>query len=308
MKKISLIGKAASLTVAAVMALGCGGTVFAEWKETENGKMYLDENSKPVTGFQEIDGQTYYFRNDGTMKTSGWIKMSDGKRYYFGSNGIMRKGWLKTSDGKFYLTDNGAAVGITEIEDDIYYFSKQGIMQSGWLKSSKGRYYFGRNGAAYKGFKKVGSSYYFFDEKCIMQTGWQKTDGGKRYFNENGKMAVSKTVTIDGKNYEFDDKGLELTEERKKEIEEAETIYPTAIVVYNDKIPMKIGDSFKVNYNFKPINSTYREVKFKSSNSRVVSVDEKGTITAKQSGKATITITSKHDSDVYVKFDVEVAK
>ena len=104
-----------AICAAALITLSMAGTCFAgEWKDTDNGKMYVD-NGKAVTGMEEIDGETYYFNSKGIMKT-GWLKTKSGKKYYFGSDGDMKKGWLKAKSGKYYFGKNGAAVtGLNKI-------------------------------------------------------------------------------------------------------------------------------------------------------------------------------------------------
>lgn len=79
-----------AICAAALITLSMAGTCFAgEWKDTDNGKMYVD-NGKAVTGMEEIDGETYYFNSKGIMKT-GWLKTKSGKKYYFGSDGVMKR-------------------------------------------------------------------------------------------------------------------------------------------------------------------------------------------------------------------------
>ncbi len=269
------VKRISSLCAAAALTLTMAGNCFAgEWKDTDDGKMYLDDSGKAVTGMEEIDGETYYFSSEGIMKT-GWLKTKSGKKYYFGSDGVMKTGWLKAKSGK---------------------------------------YYFGKNGAAVTGVTKIGGYYYQFDENGIMLTGWQEDeDGNEYYYSANGKRAVNKTVTIDGKSVKFDRNGEVVvnkakSEEDKEETETAtkEEIYPTEITVIADEIPVALHSDTYITFSFKPLNTTYKEVTYKSSDTKIVSIDKNGKMTAKKAGSCYITITSKHDKNVYIKVKVTV--
>jgi hypothetical protein len=88
------------LTTAAVSAV-LAVPASADW-EKKDGKTYYTEDGKKATGFEEIDGSTYYFKQaDGSMAT-GWLKIN-GKYYYFSkSNGKMLAGKTYKIDGKTY--------------------------------------------------------------------------------------------------------------------------------------------------------------------------------------------------------------
>lgn len=265
MKKFKRIS---AVCAAAVLAFSMGTTCYAgEWKETDSGKMYLDDDGTAVKGVREIDGETYYFNNKGLMKT-GWLNDKKGNKFYFGSDGAMKTGWLKTKAGKYYLSKNGAAV---------------------------------------KGVKKIGGSYYCFDDEGLMQTGWQESDGNSFYYEASGKRAVNKTLSIDGKKYKFDRNGNIITADRPKAEaapEKKEEIYPTSISAKADEIPMRLDTRAYITFNLEPKNTTYKEFTYKSSNKDIVEIDKYGEMHAKKEGSCYITVTSKHSSSV--SFSVKV--
>ena len=257
------------MTAAAV--LSASATCFAaEWKETDKGISYINDSGKAVTGMQEIDGETYYFNSKGIMK-KGWLTTKSGKKYYFNSDGTMRTGWLKLKSGK-------------------YYFSKKGVMCTGSVK--------------------IDRNYYFFDDEGVMLTGWQDVDGTDYYYCSDGKRAVNKTVTIDGKKVKFDKNGKVKTgnssSDSKKVVKEEEKILPEEIVVTNTEFTISKGAKFKLAYGFKPLKTNCTDVTFKSSNSKVITVNNKGEIEALKQGKANITITSKENVYVYVVLEITV--
>lgn len=55
---------------------------------------------------------------------------------------------------------------------------------------------------------------------------------------------------------------------------------------------MKVGDTLKLSAEFTPINTTNKKVKWKSSNTKIATVNSKGVVKAKKAGKVTITATT----------------
>lgn len=266
--------RTSAFCAAALMTVSMAGTCFAgEWKNTDSGKMFV-EDGKAVTGMAEIDGENYYFNSKGIMKT-GWLKTKSGKKYYFDSDGVMKTGWLKTKSGK---------------------------------------YYFGKNGVAVTGVKKIGGSFYFFDDEGVMLTGWQEADGEKYYYCTSGKRAVSRTVNIDGENVKFDKNGKVVKKpaktDDKKDTEDKsdkDEIYPTEITVIKKEIPLAYHTTANITFSFKPLNTTFREVTYKSSNPEIVSIDDNGKMTANKTGSCYITITSVYDTSISVTVKVTVS-
>ena len=141
----------------------------------------------PVTGWQQIDGKTYYFNEAGEPVTGK--QLIDGKKYYFSSKGVMKTGWLSVGGKYYYFGDDGAMVtGKQEIKGKKYYFSSDGVMQTGW--------------------KKSGGKYYYFGDDGAMVTGWKKSGGKYYYFAPNGAMVIGKTVKIGNAYYTFNQKGV----------------------------------------------------------------------------------------------------
>ncbi|MDE6591548.1 MAG: Ig-like domain-containing protein [Oscillospiraceae bacterium] len=266
MKKIGK--KTVSACLAAMLTFTMGTPCFAgEWKETDKGKMYLDDNGKAVTGIQKIDDQTYYFSSKGIMQ-SGWLTDKKGNRFYFGSDGIMKTGWLKIKSSRYYLTKNGsAATGVT----------------------------------------KIGDNYYCFSNKGRMLTGWQSVNGETYYYESNGKRAVNKTLKIDNKRYRFDSDGNVITSmDAAPSKDPNEVIYPTEISAMTDEIPMIKYTKSYITFKIKPTDANYKEFTYKSSNTDIVEIDKYGEMYAKSRGTCTITVTSQHDSSVKFSVKVKV--
>lgn len=89
MKKLKLTKMiVSSLIIASVLILNPIGA-NAEWKQDGTGWWY-SEGQKYDTGWNEIDGEWYYFDNNGYMKT-GWIQQAKNNWYYLNDSGVMAK-------------------------------------------------------------------------------------------------------------------------------------------------------------------------------------------------------------------------
>lgn len=65
--------------------------------------------AEPLTGWQEIDGERYYYDQSGAPHT-GWLEL-EGDTYYFHPNGIMATGRVDTQDrGTRYFTSTGKEI------------------------------------------------------------------------------------------------------------------------------------------------------------------------------------------------------
>jgi len=123
-----------------------------------------------LTGWQEIGGNRYYYRQDGT-KHIGWLR-ADGKTYFLGLDGVQRTGWMESDGKRYYLNpaSGGAAhAGWLDYEGNRYYFSGDGVMQTGWLNLSGNRYYLSADGTASRGKTQIdGKNWYFTESGALL--------------------------------------------------------------------------------------------------------------------------------------------
>ncbi len=219
----------------------------------ENGKCYFYKDGVRQSGFQEIDGKKYffsrinnnemrkgiiwidgdyyYFKDDGSMYT-GWYE-NNGNKYYFGNDGKRVSGF-QDIDGKKYffsrINNNEMRTGIFWIDGDYYYFKDDGSMYTGWYENNGNKYYFGNDGKRVSGFQDIDGKkyffsrinnnemrtgifwidgdYYYFKDDGSMYTGWYENNGNKYYFGNDGKR-VSSIYEIDGVKYYFDNDGIQ---------------------------------------------------------------------------------------------------
>ncbi|OOM71462.1 DUF5050 domain-containing protein [Clostridium sp. BL-8] len=131
-----------SLVVVSVLALNPIGA-SAEWKQDSNG-WWNTEGSSWSVGWKEIDGNWYYFGQDGYMKT-GWIQKGD-KWYYLDGNGAMLKNttingckldsygvWIQSSQNTLSNVDSQSK----RITDETEVINRKSIVKDGdWLYES----------------------------------------------------------------------------------------------------------------------------------------------------------------------------
>ncbi|MBQ4486404.1 MAG: hypothetical protein II936_05315 [Oscillospiraceae bacterium] len=167
MKKRRIISAALCLVMAAASVSAVTASVSAEegWKEDEGAVYYLDDEGSAVTGFREIDGDTYYFlkTQDGSMAKG--FKRIKGDTYYFGEDGKMRTGW-RVLNGKYY------------------YFNEDGKMQTGHLELGGKEFDFRDDG-----------SIITTDQQIQLEWGMTKNDVKKQLkkdsFAETGNMIMT---------------------------------------------------------------------------------------------------------------------
>ena len=120
----------ASLLVLLLLIAGCGNEKPEDksgWHYSSQGTFYQDERATPLTGWQVIDGNRYYFHPDrGGAMVCGWLELPEGC-YYFDGIGVMQTGWLQDAGKQYYLRPDGVmAVGTLQIEGKVYHFTSTG--------------------------------------------------------------------------------------------------------------------------------------------------------------------------------------
>ncbi|WP_415299257.1 M14 family zinc carboxypeptidase [Clostridium perfringens] len=196
------------------------------WQEIEGNWYYFDSNGNMKTGWEEINGYWYYFNNDGIMQTGwqeiggkwyyfrpdgnmrvGWEQIN-GYWYYFGSDGSMQTGWQEVGGIWYYFRPDGnMKIGWEEINGYWYYFNGDGVMQTGWQELGGVWYYFRPDGNMRIGWEEINGYWYYFGSNGAMQTGWQELGGTWYYFRTDGNMKVG-WEEIDGKWYYFATDGV----------------------------------------------------------------------------------------------------
>lgn len=170
------------------MVLSVQQPSFAAWKESEKGRMYVNEEGEMVTGFCEIEGKRYHFSKQGYLETGKFYDEGTAAYYYSDKNGVVQVGTVETKKG-FYMTDEEGRIltGFLEYQGKRYYFKENADMAIGWFKD--------------------GDNWYYADGNGVIMTGFLEISGYRYYLDENGIRVFDTTMEIDGIHYVFNRDG-----------------------------------------------------------------------------------------------------
>ena len=158
------------------------------WVGTGGSVRYRDVPYGPYrTGWQTIDGHTYFFSKEGNMLT-GWQYL-DGKNCYLGRSGMLSTGWEDIDGSRCYFGEDGdLRTGWQDIDGSRYWFGDDGAMRTGWQEIEGKRYCLGDDGAMLTGWWAIEEEYYCFDADGAALTGKQKIGNTNFRFAEDGRL------------------------------------------------------------------------------------------------------------------------
>ncbi len=196
---------------------------------------YILEDGSKYSGWLTLDGETYYFDENGKMLRGKYLTTDEGK-YYFDSEGHMLKGEFLTKYGStFYFNEKGIMLVSTlvvandgykyyvnakgqvmhdnfaDVDDKRYYFGEDGrMLVSQFVTKYTKTYYLAEDGSVqYSSLIDDGDYVYYVDDRGVMIKNRSLTrDDGIRYFDGDGHMVRNATVSIYGKKYFFDENGI----------------------------------------------------------------------------------------------------
>lgn len=130
-----------------------------DWLKQEEKNYYLNEQGNAVKGWQQIDGNWYYFDESCAMATDTWI-------------------------GNDYVDESGIWI--------------QEAGKGQWILSGS-RWWFRHPDGSYtkSGWEVIAGKRYYFDGAGWMVTGWQWIDGKCYYFTSGGEMAADTWIGND---------------------------------------------------------------------------------------------------------------
>ncbi|MDK0765795.1 cell wall-binding protein [Clostridium perfringens] len=176
------------------------GEVQSGWQIIDGKTYYFDEHNGMANGVSCISNgdnyEVYLFNEDGSLVTGNGWKEIESKWYYFNNNNSLANGW-KTINGKTYYFSSHMSIGPTLIQGnrpeklDLYYFGEDGelINRKGWAK--------------------LNDDWFYFNDDSSLKTKWQTIGGKTYYFNETtGAMATGqRKINYDGEIYCFTSDG-----------------------------------------------------------------------------------------------------
>ena len=143
------------------------------WESIGNIYRYRGKDGKIVTGWQQIDGSWYYFKDNGDMAIG--VANINGVKYCFDEDGVMLTGWQQINGKWYYLGDDGIAKsGSQSIDGKQYYFGDDGAMLTGW--------------------QQIAGKWYYISDSGELSTGWKEIDGKWYYFANNGEMKTDQYI------------------------------------------------------------------------------------------------------------------
>ena len=164
---------------------------------------YYQNGVHLTNGIYEIDGAYYHFNSSGIMSRSTFYyydkenekyghKLADLNGHVFMHN----KGWQLRGTNYYYFEEPGwlAVDKFLTINGDYYRFDSSGIMEQGSF-----RYYDKDNDKL--GYKLADLNGHVF----MYEQGWKLIENNYYYFEEPGWLATGKFLTIDGKEYFFNE-------------------------------------------------------------------------------------------------------
>ena len=95
----------AVLVAALTLSVGILAFMPNGWRKSDGEYSYYRLGRK-TTGKVEIDGDWYFFNEEGIMHT-GWLKES-GRDYYYGTDGRLVTGYREINGVEYYFSENGA--------------------------------------------------------------------------------------------------------------------------------------------------------------------------------------------------------
>lgn len=177
-----------------------GAYVTNSFAEIDGQKYYFDENGNKVTGFKTIGTDSYYFNESGMMQTGLQVlhdqetgiavyslRKEDGKLHYYLENGAAYSGMINL-DGKIYYFDNGVqSVGEKQANGYWYNFKEDGSLSVGFVNMGNSAKYYDNLGRRQTGTFKIDKVTYNTDTNgFITKASWE---GVSYYCQNDGRWA-----------------------------------------------------------------------------------------------------------------------
>ena len=158
------------------------------------------------SGWRQENNQFHYYKEDGTLVTSQWIK-DDSGWHYVDASGNAASGWFTTPNGKTWYFDpatshNTASIGVTQIGGKSYFFGEgYGLSRNSWVSHSDGSWsYANSDGSFHSGWKHMPNGKWFYfdteDTSHRMKVGTFELSSGTYYVDVNNGMTANGWVQL----------------------------------------------------------------------------------------------------------------
>lgn len=118
--------------------------------QLKDGRWFYYIDNYPASGIVEIDGESYLFAPNGTLKT-GWQTVNSIRTYFDFKTHQPVYGWISYLGNSYYNdSEQGKLTGMQDIDDNTHIFMDTGIMHTGFIKYQGYMYYCDENGIVIK--------------------------------------------------------------------------------------------------------------------------------------------------------------
>lgn len=182
--------------------VGGGSDTSAKLTEgwSSDSLQYVKDGAYVTNSFAEIDGQKYYFDENGNKVTG--FKTIGTDSYYFNESGMMQTGLQVLHD-----QETGIAVYSLRKEDGkLHYYLENGAAYSGMI-NLEGKVYYFDNGLQSVGEKQANGYWYNFKEDGTLSVGFVNIGNSVKYYDNLGRR-MSGSFTVDKVSYETDGNGF----------------------------------------------------------------------------------------------------
>lgn len=179
-----------------------GVYVTNSFEDIDGQKYYFDENGNKVTGFKIIGTDAYYFNESGVLQTNMQmhhdestgnvlysLKKEDGKVHYYLENGMEFNGMAHV-DGKIYYFENGVpSFGEKQVNGNWYNFRNDGTLSVGFVNYGNSAKYYDNFGKRLQGTFQIDKVTYSTDNNgLITKASW---NGVSYYCQRDNRWAWS---------------------------------------------------------------------------------------------------------------------
>ena len=193
------------------------GNKLMGWQDI-NGERYYFKKEREHPGFETIDGKLYYFTDSARMLHDEFVE-ENGQTYYLGSDGVRVSGLQDIKGQTYYFNPdrNGQlSYGLNVVGDKLYLFGDAGKENAGQLVKDthlnngdfklnidpNGIVTVANNHPAF--LQDNGGHWYYMDKDGKLMTGPQTIDGLTYYFDSNGRQVKGERRKVNGKSYFYD--------------------------------------------------------------------------------------------------------
>lgn len=162
--------------------------------------MFVKDGSYVTNSFEDIDGQKYYFDENGNKVTG--IKTIGTEAYYFNESGVLQSNMQMHHDESTGLT----LYSLKKEDGKLHYYLENGMEFSG-MSHLDGKIYYFENGVQSFGEKQVNGNWYNFKNNGTLSVGFVNFGNSAKYYDNFGKR-LQGTFQIDKVTYNTDNNGL----------------------------------------------------------------------------------------------------